>query len=151
MIEKSFEEYLCRGIAALMAANPESTTPLTWHDNDDVYPDGTDFAGFIDSWPELRGGSFTVSDYTVDDSPSLSDSVVGIQITFWHRDRSKLKAAVSDTFNLLHGRWGGMIGGIALVSARRTSGTSLGQDSNDRQGRVENYYLTVHRPSTNRS
>lgn len=150
--EPSFEERVLRGFAADLAANPEATVPLAYDDGTDpayVYP--ADVVGLvIDSYPQGPDGAVTITDYTVTDDLSLSDSVIGVQLTIRHPDRMAVKAISSDVFNRFHGRGRGMLGDVTLVSARRTSGTNTGQDSNERQGRIENYYLTVHRPSANR-
>lgn len=150
--EPSFEERVLRGFAADLAANPDATVQLAYDDETDptyVYP--PDAVGIVlDRWPQSPAAVVTITDYTVEDDMSLSDSVIGVQLTIRHRDRLAVKAIASDVFNLFHGRGRGMLGTVTLVSARRTSGTNTGQDSNERQGRIENYYLTVHRPSANR-
>lgn len=148
----SFEQLVLQGFAADLAANPAATVQLAYDDLSDpayVYP--PDAIGLVlDTYPPGPDGSVTITDYTVTDDMSLSDSVIGIQLTIRHPDRLTVKAISSDVFNLFHGRGRGMLGLVTLVSARRTSGTNTGQDSNERQGRIENYYLTVHRPSPNR-
>jgi len=148
----AFEELLLRGVAQTLVANPNSRVPLAWDDESDpnyVYPD--DAVGiYFDTRPLIDGGSITLTEYTVSDDVSLSDSVEGVQLVIQHRDRSVVKLITSDVFNLLHGRERSMLGDVTLVSATRSSGTNMGQDANERQGRIENYYLTVHRPSPNR-
>lgn len=151
--EPSFEERLLDGFAATWAAWPEATVPVAYDaDPTHAYPtSASDPIGiYLDRWPEVPEGSISITDYTVTDDPSLSDSVIGVQVMVKHRDLAVVKAVVSDLFNLFHGRQRGMLGSVTLVSALRTSGTNAGQDSNERQGRIENYYLTVHRPSANR-
>lgn len=148
----SFEERVLRGVAALLAGNPAATVALT---DDQGNPAINYTAGqvglYLDTWPEIPGGSVTLSDYPVTDDLALSDSVLGLQVTIRHADLSTVKAIASDVFNLLHGRQASMLGTVTLVSARRASGSNLGQDSNERRGRADNYYLTLHRPTTNRS
>lgn len=150
----SFELDTLLGFANLAADNPEAEVRL-WSENDangnpnPPQPEGS-VPIFIDRWPEGPDDCVTITDYTVSDDPSLSDSVIGVQVTVRAKDVDVVKGITSDLFALFHGRWRGMLGRVTLVSARRASGTNTGQDSNDRQGRTENYYLTVHRPSTHR-
>lgn len=151
MTEPSFEQQLLEGIAADLDGNPDATVPLAY----DYGVPGVVYAEsatsiHIDRYPQKAGGSVTITDYTVTDDPSLSDSVVGIQFTIKHRDRNAVKAIAGDIFNRFHGRGRGMLGAVTLVTSSRASGTNTGQDGNERQGRIENYYLTVHRPSANR-
>jgi hypothetical protein len=150
--EPSFEERVLRGFAADLAANPAATVALAYDDETDpAYIYAPEAVGLVlDRYPQGPDGAVTLTDYTVTDDLSLSDSVIGIQLTIRHPDRAAVKAIAADVFNLFHGRGRGMLGSVTLVSARRTSGTNTGQDSNERQGRIENYYLTVHRPSANR-
>lgn len=146
----AFEQRVLEGFAGLIANNSAATIDLTFDASGVPYTAGQ-IGIFIDRWPESPDGAVTITDYTVSDDMSLSDSVIGVQVTIRHRDIRTVKAIADDVFNLIHGHQAGMMGTITLVSARRASGTNTGQDSNERQGRIENYYLTVHRPSTNRS
>lgn len=150
---ESFELDVLRGLGHLIADASASTgVPLLFDGGDpEAEPYPADAIGiYLDRWPEIPGGSVTLADYTVSDDLSLSDSVLGIQATIRHRDRLVVKAIGSSLFTLLHGRQRSMLGTVTLVSASRQSGTNAGQDSNERQGRIENYYLAVHRPSANR-
>lgn len=146
----SFEERVLQGFAGLAVANPRATVALAYDPSGDLYPEGV-VGIYLDRWPEVPGGTITLADYTVEDHMSLSDSVIGVQVTIRHRDLGAVKAISADLFDLFHGHAAGMLGSVTLVSARRASGTNAGQDANERQGRIENYYLTVHRPSLNRS
>lgn len=146
--EISFEEEVLLGFADVIAGNPDATQPLWSEHLTAEQPPGT-VGIYLDVWPE-DVDSVTITDYTVSDDPSLSDSVLGVQVTIKAARRSTVKAIASDVFSLFHGRQGGMLGAVRLVSARRASGTNTGQDSSERQGRIDNYYLTVHRPSPHR-
>jgi len=167
-MRESFEMDALLGFANVAADNPEAEVEL-WSEYSTAYdPDLTDAEGrqgsyvpnpdqppgtvpiFIDRWPEGPDACVTLTDYTVDDTYSSSDSILGVQVTVRAPDLDVVKGITSDLFALFQGRWGGMLGRVTLVSARRASGTNTGQDSSDRQGRTENYYLTVHRPSTHR-
>ena len=147
----SFEMAVLDGFASMIAENPDARVPL-WYEYDPAVPapSGALVVG-IDRYPQGKDASVTLSEYTVDDDVSLSDSIVGIQVAIWSKDRRQVKRITSDLFDLFHGRTHGMLGVVTLVMARRSSGTNVGQDSNERQGRTENYYLTVHRPSPHRS
>lgn len=90
--------------------------------------------------------------YTVTDDPSLSDSVIGLQV----RCRGLADPADVDTiadavFDLLHGKQAYTAGTVRVVEAVRNSDAPLGRDDNNRWERADNYYLTVHRPSANRT
>lgn len=160
-MRRSFEMDTLLGFANVAAGNVEAEVPL-WSELSAVWdpitkrypPNAPQPAGsvpiFIDRWPEGPDDCVVLTDYTVDDSPASSDSTIGVQVTIRARDLDKVKGISSDLFALFQGRWGGKVGAVTLVNARRASGTNTGQDSNDRQSRTENYYLTVHRPSTYR-
>ena len=97
----------------------------------------------------------TLTAYGVSDSPALSDSVIGVQVRCrWGGGDPRLVQDLDDLiFSLLHGKtnWT-LTGGVYVVECRRNSGPmSLGQDSNLRWSLSSNYYVTVHRPSTNRT
>ena len=133
------------GLAELAAANPDARVALEWPG-----PTGSfTGSGVPITVEEYAAGTdvVTLSEYAVSDDPSLSDSVMGVQVMVRCHERARTKAIAADLFDLLQGRRGGTLGGIRLVSARRASGTSVGKDSEGRLGRSDNYYLTVHRPS----
>lgn len=147
----SFEMAVLDGFASMAAENPRARVKLAYeYDPKRTYPRGA-IGITIDRYPAGPEASVTISDYTVDDDVALSDSTLGIQVSIWSKDRRQVKAIASDLFDLFHGRTHGMLGVVTLVMARRSSGTNVGQDSNERQGRTENYYVTVHRPSPNRT
>lgn len=149
--ELSFEYQLLTGFAELAAENPDAVESLTWRDpkTKTVYAKG-EIGIYLEVYPEVADTTVTLAEYTVSDDTSLSDSIVGVQVTIRSADRYKLARIRNDLFNLFHGRHGGKIGTVTLISAVRSSGTNVGQDTSDRLGRLENYYLTVHRPSPHR-
>lgn len=148
---QSFEEAVLDGFALVAAANPAAQVRLVY-DKTGKVAYGPDQVGIhLDTYPEGARGSVSITDYTVSDDPSLSDSVMGVQVTIKHQDRQVVRRISGDLFSLFHARQRGMLGTVTLVSARRASGTNTGQDSSGRLGRIENYYLTLHRPSANRS
>jgi hypothetical protein len=148
-----FDEELLRSLAAFIAAE---VPYLSWYDDAAEGADAEHVYGpsewgiYTQLFPEGPEPSLTLSAYAVSDDASLSDSVIGVQASLWHPSRLQVGRAKDDLFNLLHGRQRTMLGTVTLVSALRSSGTNVGQDSTGRLGRTENYYLTVHRPSANR-
>lgn len=144
----SFTSDLMTGICEAVAAIGAPTVRYEYKTGSDVYSDGA--AGI--AWevaPDLQN-TITVNDYPVDDDPSLSESVVGVQFVV-AGDLAFVKLAVDDIFDLFHGSWSITLDGVKVVMAVRRSGAALGQDESGRVSRSENYYFTVHRPSPNRS
>jgi hypothetical protein len=104
--------------------------------------------------PQSPDRAITLTAYGVDDSPSLSDSVVGVQVRCrWGGQDPRPVDDLSDSiYDLLHGKTAWELStGITIVQCLRNSETSLGQDDNARWANASNYYLTVHRPSDNRT
>ena len=99
-----------------------------------------------------------LSTYGVGDDPSLSDSIIGLQIrTRWE---GAIPTPVDDLddaiFTFLHGKETWTVGsGAAAVRIglclRNSGPVSLGQDTNLRWSLASNYYLDLWRPSTNRA
>jgi hypothetical protein len=95
----------------------------------------------------------TLTGYGVDDSPSLSDSVMGVQVITrtGGSDPRPTDDLADQVFDQLHGLTGVHLpSGIRLVQCLRQSHTPLGQDGNRRWSRSDNYYLSAHRPSPHR-
>ena len=143
-----FETNLLTGIAQLLA-----TANLgTWRDTG-VYA-AAETGIVFDTVPATPDRVITLTDYVVSDDPTLSDSVIGVQVrTRWAgADPRPVKDLDGGIFDALHGLESvTLTGGIHIVSMFRRSGTSMGQDLGNRWGRSSNYYATVHRPSTNRT
>ncbi len=94
-----------------------------------------------------------LSAYGVGDDPSLSDSVLGVQVlTRWNgADPRGVDDLDDEIFDLLHGLAGVELAtGVRIVICLRQSSASLGQDVGQRWSRSANYYVTAHRPSDNR-
>jgi hypothetical protein len=92
--------------------------------------------------------------YAVTDDPALSDSVLGVQvISRWGgRDPRPSDDLDDAVFGLLHGRQRLVLStGVTIVQIMRVSGAPLGWDENQRRSVSSNYYVTVHRASTNRT
>jgi hypothetical protein len=143
-----FETNLLTGIAQLLA-----TAGLgTWRDTG-VYT-AAETGIVFDTVPATPDRVITLTDYVVTDDPTLSDSVIGVQVrTRWGgQDPRPVKDLDGSIFDALHGLEGvNLTGGVHIVSMFRRSGTSMGSDTNNRWMRSSNYYATVHRPSTNRT
>lgn len=145
--DDTLEVALLEGWAALTAAE----IPGLFYSADPAVPYPADRVGiYIDRWPETSAPSVTLADYVVaDDVSDNGDDVVGIQVSIWHPDRNELRRIRGALRDLFHRRGRTMLGGVMLVLATRESGTNVGQDSNGRQGRTENYYATVSRYAIN--
>jgi len=96
--------------------------------------------------------------YGVGDDPSLSDSVMGLQVrTRWGGANPTLVADLDDLiFDYLQTKTNWTVGSgaaaVTIVQCLRKSGpVSLGQDASLRWSLSSNYYLDVWRPSTNRT
>lgn len=95
-----------------------------------------------------------LSAYPVSSDPSLSDSVVGVQIIArWEgRDPRPSDDLADDIFDILHGKTHLVLStGITIVQILHASGAPLGWDENQRRSVSANYHVTVHRPSDNRT
>ncbi len=104
--------------------------------------------------PQSPDTIITLSDYAVSDDPTLSDSVVGVQVRTrcGGQDPRPVMDLDGSIFSALHGLQGVTLStGVHLVSLVRRSGVPLGQDANNRWMRSANFYATVWRPSTNRT
>ena len=143
----SFESDLLTGLAQLLA----SAGIGVWRES--AYT-AAETGITLDKVPATPDAVVTLSDYTVSDDPTLSDSVIGVQIRTRRAgvDPRPVKDLDGAIFNLIHGMPATTLpGGVRVVSCFRRSGASLGQDANGRWQRSSNFYLQVHRPSTNRT
>ena len=113
-----------------------------------------DTAIVLGDLPQTPDRVITITGYGVSDDPSLSDSVVGVQIRCRAEGQDKrLSDDLADTvFGLLHGMTDTTLStGVRVVQALRTSYSSLGVDGNARWENSSNYAVTVHRPSAHRT
>lgn len=143
-----FERRLLEGIAQLLAARALGT----WF-SAGVYTTGQTgiVLGGLPASPDRVIG---LAAYGVDDDPSLSDSVIGLQVsTRWGGQDPRPVGDLTDSvFDELHGLHNlNLPTGVRLVQCLRRSWTSMGQDSNQRWRTVQNFYATVHRPSPHRT
>ena len=143
-----YETQLAQGVAELL----QTLGVGTWTP-DGIY-DPAQTGIYIRSVPDGPDRLISLSTYTVGDDPSLSDSVVGMQIrTRWGgADPRPVDDLADEIFTNLHGLAGiDLSTGIHITQCLRQSAASLGQESDSRRwGRSDNYHLTVHRPSNNR-
>ena len=105
--------------------------------------------------PQGPDRCITLTTYGVSDDPSLSNSVIGLQVRCrWGGANPTLVDDLADTLHsyLLAKCYWTLSTGVYVAQCQHASGpVSLGQDENRRWSNSTNYYLTVHRPSTNRT
>lgn len=107
----------------------------------------------LGSIPQQPDRIITLTTYGVEDSPALSDSIVGVQVrTRMNGQDKRLVDDLDDAvFNLLHGLTNvTLTGGVTIVQMLRQSSGTLGQDETGRWSDFSNYYATTWRPSTHR-
>lgn len=104
--------------------------------------------------PASPDSAIALAQYPVSDDPSLSDSVIGVQVRtrIAGIDARPADDAADAIFDLLHGMTDVTLpGGVKVVNSERRSGTAAVKDDLLRWSRIDNYYLTVWRPSPNRT
>ncbi|WP_027945958.1 minor capsid protein [Amycolatopsis taiwanensis] len=113
----------------------------------------TEIGLFFDAMPPEPDRAIVLTDYPVTDDPSLSDSVLGVQMRSrgLPYDAGSVKAIADGLFDLFHGARDFTVNGIRVVYVVRNSGAVLGRDDNNRWERSDNYYFSLHRPSANRT
>jgi hypothetical protein len=145
-----FTTDLLTGIAALMAADDAVDATYRTTGSYTASETGVRFGDI----PQKPDRVITLSGYPVTDDPALSDSVIGLQVRcrWGGSDRQPSDDLADAVFDLLHGLSGRTLStGVRIVSCKRVSGSTLGQDANGRWSNVQNFYLAVHRPSVNRT
>jgi hypothetical protein len=138
---KGWARYLGTNVAGLVYSE---TTPYA----------ATDIGITLSVLPQDPNTAVAVATYPVSDSPTLSDSVIGLQIL--SRAPGPDSTAVSDLrsliFDALHGLAGvALPTGVHVVQCLHQSGAPLGRDELQRWEWTDNYYVTVWRPSANRT
>lgn len=144
-----FQTDLLTGLAAYLAAGGIGAT---WSNNG-VYT-ALQTGIVISSVPQAPHRIITLSSYSVEDSPALSDSVIGVQVRCrWEGQDPRPVNDLNDSiYDLLHGLTNvTLTGGVRIVQCLFLNSTSLGQDADLRWATAANYYVTVHRPSANRT
>lgn len=124
----------------------------TWRDNG-IHTSG-ETGIVVGAIPAAPDRLITLTSYGVDDNPTLTDDVIGVQARFrWGGQDPRPADDLADSvFDLWHGAGPFTLPtGVRVLLLARQSWTSLGQDDNDRWSRSDNYYATVHRPSPHRT
>ena len=118
-------------------------------------PFTTGDTGIVDGGlPSSPENAIALASYSISDDPTLSDSVIGLQATVRAKgqDPRPTERLTAKLYDQLHGLTDVLLpGGVYVVQCYRQSWTSLGQDENSRWREVSNFYVTVHRPSKNRT
>lgn len=141
----SVEVDLVVGVAGVLADATDLRNTYTYRETG-AYQAADGFGIYIDATPENVLDAITVTEYGVGADVVGGDEVVGVQFRIAAADRRAVKDAIADLRDLFHGRWGGNLGAVKLIHSVRASGTPSGADVNQRQVRMENYYLTIYRP-----
>lgn len=145
-----FDVAFLEGFAQLLAASPSPVA--TWKPSGSYSASETGIVlGLLPATPDQV---VTLVAYGVEDDPSLSDSVIGLQVTTrWGgqdpRGTARLTGLVFNRLQGLHDF--DLASGVHVVQCLRRSWTSIGQDANARHRTTQNFYVTVHRPSANRT
>lgn len=121
---------------------------------DEPFGSAADTVGIVaGGLPATPNNVIALMAYAVTDDPSLSDSVLGLQVTTRAagQDPRPTGRLTSKVYDQLHGMTDVLLpGGVYVVQCLRQSWTSLGQDENSRWRDSSNFYVTVHRPSKHR-
>lgn len=145
-----FDVAFLEGFAQLLAAAPSPVA--TWKTNG-AYASG-ETGILVGGLPQTPDQVVALNGYGVADDPTLSDTVQGLQVTtrWGGQDPREVGRLTSRVFDRLHGLHDVELpSGVYVVSCYRSSWTSIGQDANSRYRTTQNFYVTVHRPSANRT
>jgi hypothetical protein len=143
-----FQTDLITGYAVLL----DAADVATWAPAGDYTEDQVGIT--VQAVPSSPAGLVALSTFPVSDDPSLSDSVLGLQVhvRLPGQDPRPVNDTADAIFDLLHGAQNLVLStGVHVVECLHRSGALLGQDDLKRWSRADNYYLTVWRPSTNRT
>jgi len=142
-----FDNDLFDGIAQMLA-----DASIGQYSSDTSYADDAT-AITMQKLPATPDNAIAITPYPVSDDPTLSDSVVGIQVRTrtGGMDPRTTNELAGSVFNQLQGlRNTTLSSGVRIVLCERRSGALNGQDDVSRWERVDNYYATVWRPSAHR-
>lgn len=143
----SFSESVFSGVAQLLA-----DAGIGEYSSSGLF--AADAVAIVDKvLPASPDNAVALAQYPVSDSPSLSDSVIGLQVrTRAAGDDSRPVDEIADAiFDQLHGLADKTLaGGVRIVFSERRSGLAAAKDAQHRWDRTDNYYLTVWRPSLHR-
>jgi hypothetical protein len=137
---------LMGGLAALLAARGVGT----------YNPSGAYTAaqtGIVhDVVPSSPDRVIVLTPYSPTDDPTLSDSVVRVQVRVRGTRDPRTAYDLDDAaFQVLHNLPRQTIGGAVVTGGWRRSGAYIGPDSNGRHERTSNYEFQVHRPTEHRT
>src|SRR4051812_8802389 len=119
----SFTGDLLDGVAALLAGGGAGTYRPAG-----AYQPGETAIVFA-AMPQAPDRAIVLSTYTVTDDPSLSDSVIGLQVRCrGGADPHDVEAIAGAVFDQLHGRTAYQAGAVRVVQSLRQSGAPLGRD-----------------------
>lgn len=137
---------LTRGLAEYLAAAGVGVV------KDTGYLD-SDLALVSKVLPQQPDRAVAIFPYPLTEDFSLSNSVTGVQFRIrGTTDPRDVENIGDQIFNVLHGRTSfDLSTGIHVVNAMFQSGAPGGLDGNSRWERLDNYYLTLHRPSQYRT
>lgn len=133
----------------------------TWRPDDTPYL-ADEIAIIHGSVPAEPDQVITLTAYGVTDDPSLSDTTLGLQVkTRGARQSIHSAGNISDDiFQLLHAAHDFRLpapapltaaDGVWVVQCLRRSAVTGGKDDNQRWSYIQNFYVDVHQPSTNRT
>ena len=145
---EDFETLFLEGFAQLLV----SADAATWKPSGAYAPSET--AVVLGGLPQNPDRVIALAAYGVADSPDLSDSTIGLQVTtrWGGQDPRDVGKSTTRVFNAFHGLTNtDLPTGIRVVQCLRRSWTSIGQDSNNRWRTVQNFYADVYRPTPNRT
>lgn len=105
----------------------------------------TDWGVFIGVTPDKPDLAITMMTYPVEDT-DLTSVITGVQFRLRGlRDPREIENMSDAIYDLLHMRQHYEINGIPVNLSWRQSGAWMGQDTNQRIERVENFYLRTER------
>lgn len=139
---------LVKGIAEYLAESGVGS----WRE-DGAYTTGQ-VGIFYQLVPQAPASIITLTPYAVNDAATLSTTTTALQVRVRGGSRNPtLCNSLGDAvFDLLQGAYQlSLATGIRVMQCNRQSSVPLGQDSSGFWSRSDNYYLDVHRPSTNRT
>lgn len=143
-----YQTNLLTGVAVLL----DAASVADW-DAGGQYESG-DTGIVLRTIPQSPDAIVALSTYVVSDDPSLSDTVTGLQVLAraGGQDPRTVDDLADAIYDQLHGLHDTLLStGIHVIECLRRSGTPLPQDDLHRWSRSDNYYVTTHRPSPNRT
>lgn len=125
------------------------TEGLAVYADSGVY-DSEDWGLFLGLTPDQPDRAITLMSYPVEDT-DLTDTITGIQFRIrGRRDPTEVENMADALYDLLHNRSHYYVNGVHVELSWRQSGAWMGQDTNQRIERVENFYARTQRESTHK-